>query len=81
MTNLKSNTELKSVLKSRGITLKDIAKEFDVHYSTVTRYFNGELKMTADFLYNVAKYADIDLYEFYKRKKESVRKSPKKFRE
>lgn len=80
MSNLKSSDDLKFILEIRGVTLKDLAKEFEVSSSTITRYFNGEIKMTADFLYSVAKIADIDLYDFFKNEEDSVRKSPNRFR-
>lgn len=79
MTNLKSDKEIKIILGTRGITFKDVAKEFNTHYTTIIRYFNGEMKMTADFLYNLAKFADIDLYEFFKRE-DGQMKPPKKFK-
>ncbi len=81
MSNLKSSDDLKFILELRGITLKDLAKKFELSKSTMTRYFNGEIKMTADFLYSVAKITDIDLYDFFKNEGDSVRKSPKRFRE
>lgn len=55
---------IRDKLKRKGIKVSDVAYYMGVHDSTVTRYFNNDIRMTADFLLRLAKFAEIDVNEF-----------------
>jgi transcriptional regulator with XRE-family HTH domain len=56
--------EIKRMLHIHGIKIEDVAKAFNLHQSTVSRYFSDKLKMTPEFLFNLAEYSGIDINEF-----------------
>lgn len=50
---------LKKVLKKRGEKITDLAERMGVHYPTLWRRFTEENKLTIDFLFEVARYANV----------------------
>ena len=66
MIKLKDGLEIKALLLKKGITLDDIARDFDLHKSTISRYFSNELNMSAKFLFNLPDYSKLNIYLFVK---------------
>lgn len=51
MVQLVSGKRIKELLAQKGLKVMDVAAYFNLHPSTVNRYFNDQLKMSAEMLY------------------------------
>jgi transcriptional regulator with XRE-family HTH domain len=65
MSNLKPAHEIKEMLVQRKLTVQDVIDHFGVHKTTIHRYLKGDYSMSATFLYDLAQFTDIDIYEFF----------------
>lgn len=54
-------SQLKILLKRKGIKLKDIVEKFDMNRIMVSRYLNDNAAMPASFVLKVALYANLNL--------------------
>lgn len=58
---------IKSVLKSKKISMRKLSEEIDIPYRTVQNYLNGDARIPAVFLLKVCHYLDIESdYLIYK---------------
>lgn len=65
MAKLKSSEEIRMMLKQHNFSVSDLCKKFNIHKSTMHRYMTGESTMSATFLYDLAKFTNIDIYAFF----------------
>ena len=81
MVSIISGKEIRHKLSVVGIRIEDVARAFNLHQSTVSRYFSDKLKMTPEFLFNLSDYSGIPMDEFivrdsnYRKSTEPVDKS------
>jgi transcriptional regulator with XRE-family HTH domain len=54
-------SQLKILLKRKGIMSKDITETFNLNKTTVSRYFTDDMQMPASFIIKVAAYAGLSL--------------------
>lgn len=59
--DLISGSQLKILLKRRGIKINDLVEVFDFNRITISRYFNDRNPIPADFIVKVAAYANLSL--------------------
>ena len=53
----------KKVLKGKGITQRQLAKEVGLSYQTICMYATGKADMSAKKLYRIAKYLNVPMEE------------------
>lgn len=56
-----SGSQLKILLKRRGIKISELVDAFEFNRITISRYFNDHVPMPADFIIKVAKFAGLSL--------------------
>lgn len=59
--DLISGSQLKVLLKRRGIKINDLVEAFDFNRITISRYFNDRNPIPAEFIIKVAKFAHLTL--------------------
>ncbi|MBK8079425.1 MAG: hypothetical protein IPK25_03505 [Saprospiraceae bacterium] len=64
MVELISGSAFRNLLKRKDISYKHISKEFNIHSSNVGRNIRNPKNMSASFLFILARYTKIDVYEF-----------------
>ena len=63
--NLKKGSEIRKILKRKGLSSADICRALGLHKTTVSRYFTDDVKkIPLQFLINVAKLAEMSVEEF-----------------
>lgn len=81
MVSIIPGKEIRRKLSVQGIRIEDVARAFNLHQSTVSRYFSDKLKMTPEFLFNLSDFSGIPIDEFivrdsnYRKSTEPVDKS------
>lgn len=61
--DLISGSQLKILLKRRGIKINDLVEEFNFNRITISRYFNDRNPIPAEFIVKVAAYANLSLHD------------------
>jgi transcriptional regulator with XRE-family HTH domain len=61
-------SQLKILLKRKGIKSMDIVEAFDLNRIMVSRYFNDKAAMPADFIIKVAIYSKLSITDFIETK-------------
>lgn len=59
-------SDLKLLLKRRGITSTYLSEMLSIHKSQISRYFTDDITMPASFLLKVAKLAGLDMSDLIK---------------
>ena len=59
-------SDLKLLLKRRGITSTYLSEMLSIHKSQISRYFTDDITMPASFLLKVAKLANLEMSDLIK---------------
>ncbi len=56
-------SKFKKILKEKGVTQRQLAKEVGVSYQMICMYATGKVDMGSKKLYKIAKYLDVPMEE------------------
>ena len=69
-------SDLKLLLKRKGITSTYLSEKLSIHKSQISRYFTDDIAMPANFIVKVAKLASLEISDLIKMDKDDIVSEP-----